>query len=228
MPDPQVLVELRQAYRRTRPGDQCAFAFPVNLTTQWRADLAAGAGFTIIGQSADTPTTLERQYTLTDTVGTDMRILVVGLNPSPASADAGVGFARPGNRFWPALLSAGMVSLDRNPEHALQHHGVGMTDLVKRTTRRAAELDPQEYRDGTARVESLAEWLAPRLILFVGLAGWRTAVDRKAVAGWQERVMGCRPVYLMPSTSGLNASSQLPDFARHLRALGLGHERDVQ
>ena len=32
-----------------------------------------------------------------------------GLNPSLYAADAGVGFARPGNRFWPAALAAGIV-----------------------------------------------------------------------------------------------------------------------
>ena len=75
-----------------------------------------------------------RARTLPDTVGPGMRLLIVGLNPSVYSADAGVGFARPGNRFWPAALAAGLVTRTHDPFHALRVDGVGMTDLVKRAT----------------------------------------------------------------------------------------------
>ena len=147
-----------------------------------------------------------------------MRMLVCGLNPSLNAADAGVGFARPGNRFWPAAIAAELVSVDRDPWHALRHHGVGFTDLVKRATVGAAELSTDEYRTGFARLERLAAWLEPRVVAFVGLAGWRAAVDRKAVAGPQARTVGGRPVYVMPSSSGLNARSTVDSLAEHLRA----------
>ena len=65
--------------------------------------------------------------------------------------------------------------------------GLGMTDLVKRATPGAAELTKPEYRDGLARVEHLVAWLQPRAVCFAGLAGWRAAADRKAVAGVQPR-----------------------------------------
>lgn len=146
-----------------------------------------------------------------------MTLLICGLNPSIYSAQAGVGFARPGNRFWPAALKAGIVSVDRDPLHALEHHGVGMTDMVKRATRRADELDADEYRHGFALLEKLVEKWQPNTVCFVGLAGWRIAVDRKAKAGWQPVGVSCRPVYLMPSTSGLNAHSSLDDLTEHLR-----------
>lgn len=218
MPDPRALIELRELYRQTSPGDLCEIAFAPDVSRDWRADLVTGAGFVIAGERDHVRTTLERQRSLADTVAPNMTVLVVGLNPSPASADSGIGFARPGNRFWPAMLAAGLVTIDRDPLHALEQHGVGMTDLVKRTTRRASELSPEEFTAGTARVERLIEWLQPPAILFVGLIGWRTVIDRKAIAGWQPESFGGRPVYLMPSTSGLNASSQLPDFVEHLRA----------
>jgi len=146
------------------------------------------------------------------------RILVCGLNPSVYSADAGIGFARPGNRFWAAALAAGIVTVDRDTRAALTGRGVGMTDLVKRATPRADELTRDEYRDGLARVERLVQWLQPGAVCFVGLAGWRAAVDRKAVAGVQPDGIGGRPAYVMPSTSGLNAHSRLDDLADHLRA----------
>lgn len=161
---------------------------------------------------------LRRERTLADTVGPDMRLLVCGLNPSLHAADAGVGFVSPSNRFWPAAIEAGLVDIDRDPVRALRDRGVGMTDLVKRATTKAAELTTEEYREGLARVGRLAAWLHPAAVCFVGLAGWRAAVNRRAAAGWQPEAIGGRPVYLMPSTSGLNASSRLADLVDHLRA----------
>lgn len=160
----------------------------------------------------------QRLHTLADTVAPGMRVLVCGLNPSLYAADVGVGFARGSNRFWPAALDAGLVSRDRDPRHALVAHGIGMTDLVKRPTRQAAELTAAEYSEGLQRLERLAERLEPRVICFVGLAGWRAAVDRRATPGLQPRRIGGRPAYVMPSTSGLNARTSLGELTDHLRA----------
>jgi TDG/mug DNA glycosylase family protein len=211
---PAALAEL---HRATPVGRRIQVRFAATTDATLRADVAEGAGFAIVRGSAATVTTLERRWSLPDTVGPGMRLLVSGLNPSPGAADAGVGFARPGNRYWPAALAAGLVTRDRDPDHALHHHGVGMTDIVKRTTRRADELGVDEYRRGIARLDRTVARLQPRAVCFVGLAGWRAAVDRSAMAGWQEAALGGRPVYVMPSTSGLNASSSLADLADHLR-----------
>jgi TDG/mug DNA glycosylase family protein len=158
-----------------------------------------------------------RRPTLADTVGPDMRLLVCGLNPSLRAAEAGVGFVTPGNRFWPAAIAAGVVERDRDPFHALDGPGIGMTDLVKRATRRADELAPEEYREGWGRVERLVRWLEPGAVCFVGLTGYRAAVDRRARPGVQDRRLAGRPVYVMPSTSGLNTHSRLEDLTEHLR-----------
>ena len=155
---------------------------------------------------------------LRDVVVPDLGVLFCGINPSLTSAARGHHFARPGNRFWPAAIAAGIASRPRDPRHALHHHGTGMTDVVKRATVAAAELTAAEYRDGVARVERLCRWARPRAICFVGLAGWRAAVDRRAVAGVQPRSFGGVGVYLMPSTSGLNAHSRPAALADDLRA----------
>lgn len=188
-------------------------------------DVVAGAGFHLEElEEVDGPdgtvarVRATRARSLPDTVGPDLRLLVCGLNPSLHAADAGVGYVTPGNRFWPAALEAGLVSRDRDPLHALHHHRIGMTDLVKRATPRAAELSAHEYRDGLARVERLCAWLRPAAVCFVGLAGWRAAVDRAAQPGWQERRLGGAPAYVMPSTSGLNAATPRTALVRHLRA----------
>jgi len=92
-----------------------------------------------------------------------------------------------------------------------------MTDLVKRASPRADELTRDEYRAGLARVERMVRWLQPGAVCFVGLAGWRAAVDRKAVSGTQPDGIGGRPAYVMPSTSGLNARVPPAELADHLR-----------
>ena len=160
---------------------------------------------------------LRRSLTLPDTVGPAMDVLVCGLNPSVYSAEVGVGFGRPGNRFWPAAIAAGLVEIDRDPARALLDHGIGMTDLVKRATPRADALTTDEYRAGLERVRWLCEWLQPRVVCFVGLSGWRAAADRHATAGWQDGDLGGSAVYVMPSTSGLNAHARLDDLTEHLR-----------
>lgn len=192
-------------------------------------DVVEGAGFAL-DEMAEERTDhyvgftvrARRARTLPDTVGPDMVLLVCGLNPSLHAADAGVGFVTPGNRFWPAALEAGLASRDRDPRHALAAHRVGMTDLVKRASPRADALTRDEYRAGLERLERLCAWLEPAAVCLVGLAGWRAAADRRATAGWQSRSLGGSPVYVMPSTSGLNAATSLVDLTEHLRRAAAG------
>lgn len=195
----------------------------------WPGDLLTavleGAGFAVRTLEArPTPggellaVTVQRLHTLADTVGPGMRLLLVGLNPSEYAAEVGVGFARPGNRAWPALLAAGLTDRDRDPHHLLVAHRVGMTDLVKRATPRASALTREEYRHGVARLDRLCRWLRPGAVCVVGLSGWRAAVDPRARAGVQAATLGDRPVYLMPNPSGVNGHVRTEDLAEHLRA----------
>ncbi|WP_208028444.1 mismatch-specific DNA-glycosylase [Rhabdothermincola sediminis] len=202
--------------------------FEVSVDPGWpRArlrDVVTGAGFEVEsiqrpGRKADgLVITARRSRTLADTVAPDMHLLVVGLNPSLFAADAGVGFARPGNRFWPAALAAGLVTVDRDPLHALHHHRVGMTDLVKRATARAHALSTVELRAGLERVSRLVEWLRPGAVCLVGITGWRAAAGRQAVVGVQAGGLSGSPLYVMPNTSGVNAHASLSELVEHLRA----------
>jgi len=207
------------------PGDTVGGRFFAGWTPDRLLDQVIGAGFeveegSVVGSGDEVRLRAVRGRTLADTVGDGMRLLVCGVNASFYSADAGVGYARPGNRFWPAALRAGIADRDRDPVDALLRRGMGMTDFVKRATRTAAEVTADEYRMGFARVERLVEWLRPRAVCFVGLSGWRSVVDSKAVAGRQARPIGGRPAYVMPSTSGLNARTSMTELAEHLRAAG--------
>jgi TDG/mug DNA glycosylase family protein len=205
---------------RALPGDTLGGRYFAGWSAARLHDVLVGAGFVVDHVEVDGDVTRARAtttVTLADTVGPGMRLLVCGLNPSVYSAERGVGFARPGNRFWPAALAAGLVSKARDSRAALVDHRIGMTDLCKRATVASAELTRDEYRDGAARVERLVAWLRPDAVCFVGLEGWRAAIDRRATPGEQPRPFGGRPAYLMPSTSGLNAHSRPADLADHLR-----------
>jgi TDG/mug DNA glycosylase family protein len=233
----RVPLELARLHRTLAVGDRVRLVLaPARPGPGWDAerihDAVVGAGFTdaaVRRPPADTRPSpfafavgATRARSLPDTVRPGMRVLVCGLNPSLYAADAGIGFARPGNRFWPAALAAGLVSRDRDPDHALCEHGVGMTDIVKRATVRADELSTAEYESGLGRVERLVSWLEPGVICFVGLDGWRRVVDRRAQPGPQERRLGGVRVHLMPSTSGLNAHSSLAALTEHLRSVAAG------
>lgn len=203
--------------------------FPGRLFSWWDLDrlldVVRGAGFTVGDVETDdrhVALTATRALMLPDFVRGGLRVLFCGYNPSVYAAERGVPFARPGNRFWPAALEAGLVTVDRDPRHAVVHHAVGFTDLVKRATVAASELSTDELRDGLARVTRLCEWLRPEVVCILGVGGWRTVVDRRAAIGWQDHRVGPSRVYVMPNPSGLNASTQHAGFVEHLRAVVTG------
>jgi len=207
-------IALAQIHWKTTPDDVVEWELP---TSPRVADVVAGAGFERLDDHHG-----RRVRTLADTVGPRMRMLVCGLNPSIISADVGFGFASPSNRFWPAAIEAGLVEKPRDPFDALTNGGVGMTDLVKRATKGTADLSPSEYREGAPRVERLVRWLKPPVVLFVGLEGWRTAIERTAQPGFQPGTFGGARAYVMPSTSGLNAHARLADLVAHMRTAAEG------
>ena len=183
-------------------------------------ELLTGAGFSVgRARRGEAPDIVDarRQRTLPDFVGPGLRMLVCGLNPSLVAADAGYGYAGPTNRFWTVAVAAGVVTRPRDPLAALGEDAVGMTDLVKRATPNADGLTVAEYQAGARRVARLVEWLQPGVVVFVGLAGWRAAVDRRAGPGPQPAPFGAAPAYVLPSTSGRNARTTPAELADHLR-----------
>jgi TDG/mug DNA glycosylase family protein len=199
---------------------RCSVAGAYPLDAPPLPELVAGAGFLVErGRRAAGRTVVDarRDRTLPDFVGGSMRMLICGLNPSVVSADAGYGYAGATNRFWAAAVAAGIVTRPRDPLAMLDIDRVGMTDLVKRATPNADGLMVAEYRAGAERARRLVAWLRPGVVVFVGLAGWRAAVDRRAVPGAQPLPFGGAPAYVMPSTSGRNARTGPEELADHLR-----------
>jgi TDG/mug DNA glycosylase family protein len=150
-------------------------------------------------------------------VAPGLRLLFVGINPSLRSAEAGHHFARPGNRFYPALYAAGLTPRRLRPDEdgLLPQFGLGVTNIAWRPTRAAGELSREELRAGAAELEREVASYAPRLVAMLGLTAYRVAFGRSGAAmGLQEETIGGRPVWVLPNPSGLNAHYKPVDFAR--------------
>ncbi len=146
-----------------------------------------------------------------------LRLLLCGINPSLRSAEVGLHFARPGNRFWPALHLAGITPrlLAPGEQHELLALGVGITNICARPTRRADELTPGELLAGALALEALVEEWRPSVVAIVGITAYRTALSRPlAVLGEQSERLGGRPLWVLPNPSGLNAHHRVDDLAR--------------
>lgn len=154
---------------------------------------------------------------LRDVIAPDLDVLFCGINPSLRSAERGHHFARPGNRFWPAMHLAGFTPRLMRPEEDAQlpGYGLGITNVVDRPTRTAAELSPEELRAGAGALEELVARYRPRVLAVLGITAWRVGFDRpRAVAGLQPERVGGAATWVVPNPSGLNAHHQLPDLAR--------------
>ncbi|HEV7906805.1 MAG TPA: G/U mismatch-specific DNA glycosylase [Pseudonocardiaceae bacterium] len=160
--------------------------------------------------------------TIPDIVAPGLDVLFCGINPGLYSGYTGHHFARPGNRFWPALHLGGFTPRQLRPseQDELLEHGLGITNLVGRATGRADELGDDELRAGGARLTELAERMAPKAIAVVGITAYRTAFgSRDARTGPQpERIAGSR-VWVLPNPSGLNAHYDLAALGVQFRAL---------
>ena len=154
---------------------------------------------------------------LPDIVADDLLVLFCGINPGMKSAESGHNFARPGNRFWPALHGAGFTPRRLAPEEdgLLPRFGLGITNLVARPSRGEADLSRDELREGAAALEALVSRISPRVLAMVGIGAYRTGFQRpKATLGLQEETVAGVPVWVLPNTSGLNANHQLPELIR--------------
>lgn len=163
-----------------------------------------------------------RDRTIPDVIGPGVRVLFCGINPSLYSGATGHHFARPGNRFWPALHRSGFTPRQLHPseQDELLRHGLGVTNLVQRATARADELTAAELTEGSRRLATLVGRCEPRAVAVVGVTAYRTAFDRpRAVVGPQPGRIGDALLWVLPNPSGLNAHYQLPELAAEFSAL---------
>jgi double-stranded uracil-DNA glycosylase len=157
-----------------------------------------------------------------DVVGPDLRVLFVGINPGLYTAATGHHFARPGNRFWPALHAAGFSArlLHPSEQRLLLSRGYGITNLVNRATATADEVAPGEFIAGRRRLAAKVRRLKPKVVAFLGVGAYCHAFGmRRASLGEQrERFEGAR-AWVLPNPSGLNANYQLGALVDLFRSL---------
>jgi TDG/mug DNA glycosylase family protein len=150
------------------------------------------------------------------------RVLFCGINPGLVSAATGHHFARPGNRFWPALHQSGFTPTLLRPDEqsVLPSLGLGITNLVARASARAAELSTEELAAGGRRLRELTERVRPRWLAVVGVTAYRVAfAEPKAAIGRNERRLGDTRIWVLPNPSGLNAHWTLPAMAEEFGRL---------
>ncbi|HEX8499539.1 MAG TPA: G/U mismatch-specific DNA glycosylase [Pyrinomonadaceae bacterium] len=160
--------------------------------------------------------------TVRDLIAPGLRVLFCGINPGLYTAATGRHFARPGNRFWPALHRSGFTPRLLSPfeERELLAYGCGITSLVARATAAAAELSPEEFERGGRLLRAKVRKYRPRFLAVLGVGAYRAAFARpKAAIGRQEEKLEAATVWVLPNPSGLNANYQPDDLARLFREL---------
>lgn len=151
-----------------------------------------------------------------------LRLLFVGINPGLWTAATQSHFARPGNRFYPALLRAGIVESPIDPSagmtdedrDGLRRRGIGITNVVARATARADELTAGELREGGQRLRSLVAERRPAVVAVAGITAFRTAFgEPRAAVGEQSGRWADSRVFVVPNPSGLNAHETVDSLA---------------
>ena len=175
-----------------------------------------------------------RDAEVPDLLGPGCRLLFVGINPGLWTAATQTHFAHPANRFYPALSRAGIVERRIDPAAGmtdddrahLVERGIGITNLVRRATARAAELSDAELREGGASLRELVGRVRPRVVAVAGITAYRAAFGvRRAVPGRQPEPLAGSELWVVPNPSGLNAhetaASLAEAYAAAARAAGV-------
>jgi TDG/mug DNA glycosylase family protein len=171
---------------------------------------------------ADLAAAVRDARTVPDLLGPGLDVVFCGINPGRWSGAVGHHFAHPGNRFWKAVHAAGFTDEILAPAtgHRLLAAGVGITNLVRRTTASADELGPDELRQGAARLERTVRRLAPKAVAFLGIGAYRTGFGRpRAGLGRQPDDLGPAQVWVLANPSGLQARYGFDDLVAQLAEL---------
>ena len=138
-----------------------------------------------------------RNRTIPDVIAPGLRVLFAGINPGLYSAATGHHFARPGNRFWPALHRSGFTPRQFRPDEQdlLLGLGLGITNIAARATARAAELSPAELRAGAGLLTGKLTRLAPRWLAVLGVTAYRTAFAARTPRSARRTRSSGRPGY---------------------------------
>ena len=160
--------------------------------------------------------------TLPDVIAPNLKVLFCGINPGLYTAAVGHHFARPGNRFWPALHQSGFTKqqLSAFDERELLGLGLGISNVVPHATATAAELTATDFEKGGRLLVAKIKRFRPQIVAILGVGAYRQAFDcPKAIVGEQPQRIHSARVWVLPNPSGLNANYQLPELVRLFRKL---------
>jgi double-stranded uracil-DNA glycosylase len=160
--------------------------------------------------------------TVRDVIGPGLRVLFCGINPGLYTAAVGHHFARPGNRFWPALHGSGFTDRLLSPfaEQELLQLRLGVSNVVARATAAASELTREDFIKGGRNLRAKVRRHRPQVVAVLGVGAYRVAFARpKAVIGEQPERIGDARVWVLPNPSGLNANYQLNDLVKLFKEL---------
>src|SRR5262252_5529263 len=164
-----------------------------------------------------------------DVIAPELKILFCGINPGLYTAAVGHHFARPGNRFWPALHQSGFTDQLVSPfdERELLQSRIGISNVVPHATASAAELTAEDFVAGGRTLAAKVKRYRPKVVAILGVGAYRQAFGKpKAQIGEQaERIHDAR-VWVLPNPSGLNANYQLPELVKLLKQLRAAIDTD--
>jgi TDG/mug DNA glycosylase family protein len=145
-----------------------------------------------------------------DLIRPGLRVLLVGINPGRRSGYAGFHFAYTGNRLWRALYESGLTPrLLRFDETAeLRDLGIGITNLVLRTTAGAVGLQRREYEEGVAILKDKVQRYQPKVVAILAKGGYEHGFGVKLREyGLQPEAFAGRPLWVFPNPSPRNPMS---------------------
>ena len=146
-------------------------------------------------------------YLLPDLLATDLKLVFCGTAASKASAAANAYYAKPGNKFWPALHTVGITPRRFAPQEypALLALGIGLTDLCKVHAGTDAEL-PAGAFDIVALDRKLRKY-RPKTVAFTSKNAAQNYFRHTVDYGWQSGGQAGAGVsarfFVLPSPSGL-------------------------
>src|SRR2546428_9907484 len=166
--------------------------------------------------------------TVPDVIAKNLCVLFCGINPGLYTAAVGHHFARPGNRFWPALHKSGFTDRLLSPfdERELLERRIGVTNLFNFATANADELAAADLPRGGELLARQVRRHRPRVVAVLGLGAYRLAFGAtRVLVGRQEQRIGDTEVWALPNPSGRTAGYQLEALVLAFRALRRAADR---
>ena len=152
-----------------------------------------------------------------DILARGLDVIFCGLNPASSAAAAGHNFSNGTNRFWTVLHLAGFTDVRLRPqdERRLLEYGCGITAVVRRATKRAAEVSPEEFRQARPGFEARMRRYAPRAIAFLGKRALSAMIGRPDIEwGRLPKEFAGTMAWILPNPSGLNRAFTLNALVR--------------